>query len=356
MATITKRKRKDGTVSYTAQIRLTVDGQKYTESKTSPDKRFLQRWAAKREADLTKPGVMEQEKHRGTTLGDVLEWYKEDFNGATKFGRSKLSHIDYLINHSLSLLDAVHLQSSDLVKHAHRRAKTAKAATINNDFIWLRNAMQAVQVSRGIPVNLKAIDEATYILRKERVIAKSSLRDRRPTIQELEKILAYLVDRDTRSQLPMVDIVLFAIFSTRRQGEICSIRWEDLDERRHGVLVREMKHPRDKKDTFVFLPDIAWSIIHAQEKLDDRIFPYVSKSVSAAFTKTCQFLEIVDLDFHDLRHEGISHLFELEWDIPKVAAVSGHKSWGSLQRYVHLRESGYYDKYQGWDWIAKFTC
>lgn len=53
-----------------------------------------------------------------------------------------------------------------------------------------------------------------------------------------------------------------------------------------------------------------------------------------------------DLRFHDLRHEGISRLFEMGWNVPHVAAVSGHRSWISLKRYTHVRETG--DKYVGW--------
>lgn len=39
----------------------------------------------------------------------------------------------------------------------------------------------------------------------------------------------------------------------------------------------------------------------------------------------------------DPRHESISRLFEADWDIPQVAAVSGHRDWKMLQRYTHLR-------------------
>lgn len=63
----------------------------------------------------------------------------------------------------------------------------------------------------------------------------------------------------------------------------------------------------------------------------------------------CRFLEIEDLHFHDLRHEGISRLFEIGYTIPRAASVSGHRSWSSLQRYSHIRQTG--DKYKGWKWL-----
>lgn len=49
-------------------------------------------------------------------------------------------------------------------------------------------------------------------------------------------------------------------------------------------------------------------------------------------------LGIVDLHFHDLRHEAISRLVERgTFDLMEVAAISGHKSLSMLKRYTHLR-------------------
>jgi integrase len=83
---------------------------------------------------------------------------------------------------------------------------------------------------------------------------------------------------------------------------------------------------------------------------EQRIFPYSTDAISAAFTRACKILGIEDLRFHDLRHEGISRLFEMGRTIPQVAAVSGHRSWTSLKRYTHIRQSK--DRYENWKWKA----
>jgi hypothetical protein len=43
----------------------------------------------------------------------------------------------------------------------------------------------------------------------------------------------------------------------------------------------------------------------------------------------------------------------LGWNIPHVAAFSGHRSWASLKRYTHIRQSG--DKYAGRKWLKVAT-
>ena len=153
----------------------------------------------------------------------------------------------------------------------------------------------------------------------------------------------------------MMKIIGFAIFSTRRQEEITRITWTDYDKAAARVLVRDMKSPGDKKGNHVLceLPPKAIEIIESMPRIAPEIFPYSTDAISAAFTRACQQLEISDLRFHDLRHEAVSRLFELGMTIPQVAAVSGHRSWSSLQRYTHLRQTG--DKYTDWRWLAFIT-
>jgi integrase len=123
----------------------------------------------------------------------------------------------------------------------------------------------------------------------------------------------------------------------------------------HRVWVRDMKNPGDKKGNHVLceLTSEAVRIIDSMPRTTAEIFPYTTDAIGAAFTRACSHLEIADLHFHDLRHEGISRLFEMGRTIPQVAAVSGHRSWSSLQRYTHLRETG--DKYLSWGWLPTVT-
>jgi len=149
-------------------------------------------------------------------------------------------------------------------------------------------------------------------------------------------------------------VVAYAIFSTRRQEEITRQEMADVDLEHNRLLVRDMKHPCKKigNDTWCELPDEALRIVKAMGN-KGRVFPYTTDAIGAAFTRACQFLGIEDLHFHDLRHDGISRLFEMGKTIPQAASVSGHKSWQSLQRYAHLKQTG--DKYAGWKWLNVVT-
>ncbi len=100
-------------------------------------------------------------------------------------------------------------------------------------------------------------------------------------------------------------------------------------------------------------PSEAERIVKTMPAESSRIFPYTTDAVGTAFTRACKLLGIKDLHFHDLRHEGVSRLFEMGKTIPQAASVSGHRSWPSLQRYSHLRATG--DKWAGWKWLDKIA-
>ncbi|MEZ0155216.1 MAG: tyrosine-type recombinase/integrase [Candidatus Reddybacter sp.] len=306
-------------------------------------------WAKAREAALAEPGALDAAQHRGVLVGDVLGWFLEHSDYAS--GRSKLASVRFLQTQAIAEFDALTLTVEQVVAYAReRRAGGAAPATVNGDIIWLRQAFKKYHLAKAAPVAVGAVDDAAQLLREARVIGPSARRDRRPSVAELNALLDYSQGRDGRASLPMVELILFALFSARRQDEMCRLLWADVDHRRRAVLVRDMKHPRGVRDTWVFLTDEALAIIDRQPRDGPRIFPYKGKSVSAAFTRSCRFLALEDLRFHDLRHECASWLFELGWDIPRVAGVTGHQSWGSLQRYTHLQGLGVYDKYAGWGW------
>ena len=73
-----------------------------------------------------------------------------------------------------------------------------------------------------------------------------------------------------------------------------------------------------------------------QDKINRFIFPHNSKTISKYFTDACKSLGIVDLHFHDLRHEASSRLFEKGLTIVQVQQITLHSNWATLSRYVNL--------------------
>lgn len=165
------------------------------------------------------------------------------------------------------------------------------------------------------------------------LIGRSGERNRRVTDEDVAEILDNM-----RSGLPMDDLIAFAISSAMRLSEVTRARWEDVDHQKKTLLIRDRKHPSKKRGNHQVIPLLgdAYPIVKRQIVQDGLIFPFDGNSISAAFHRATVRAGIPDMRWHDLRHEGISRLFEAGYRIEEVALVSGHSSWNMLKRYTHL--------------------
>lgn len=225
-----------------------------------------------------------------------------------------------------------------------RRAEGAGPPTISADISYIKTILIHASAVHGISVSPEQVDLARVALKRLGLVGKAQERDRRPTQEEIDQLIAYF-DSNSRQKSPMSRLVKFAVATAMRQSEICSIEWPDMDERRRTVTVRDRKDPRNKdgNDQRVPLVDLtgydAWELLMEQRRSTTnkgRIFPYNPRSIGTAFHRACMELGIEDLHFHDLRHEGTSRLFEAGLQIEQVALVTGHKDWKMLKRYTHL--------------------
>ena len=345
MGTIVSRKRKDGTLGHTAQILVKRAGAiVHREAQTFDRKQAAKAWLSRRETELREPGALE--KPADPSLAHVIDKYITTSRRA--IGRTKAQVLRTIKAHDIAELRCSKITSADVLSFA--QALSVQPQTVQNYLSHLAAVFAIARPAWGYPLDRQVMKDAQIVAKRLGVISKSRNRDRRPTMDELDKLMRHfgVVNARRPRSAPMQKIVVFALFSTRRLEEITRIRWDDYDTNR--VLVRDMKHPGDKagNDTWVELPPEASEIINSMPKSAKEIFPFTTDAIGAAFTRACKVLGIDDLVLHDMRHEGISRLFEMGRTIPQVASVSGHRSWQSLKRYTHLRQIG--DKYADWTW------
>lgn len=352
MGTISERRRSGGKISYCAQVVVKRKGRTHRESKTFSSKPSARAWIVKREAALSAPGALE--KVEDPTLGQVIDRYIDDLQEEP--GRTKEQVLRTIQTKPIAEKRCSEIESKDYIDFI--RALPVKPQTRGNYTSHLSAVVTIARPAWGYPLDERALKDAMQVSKKLRLTSKSEKRDRRPTLDELNSLMDHFATRelDGTSSVPMTKVVPFALFSTRRLEEMTRIKRADY-QAAHGneparVLVRDMKNPGEKRGNNVWcdLPVEAAAYVEAMlaSHDDERVFPFNHRTIGSYFTDACRWLEIDNLHLHDLRHEGISRLFEMDWNIPRVAKVSGHRDWNSLKRYEHLRQVG--DKYENWKW------
>jgi len=275
----------------------------------------------------------------GYTVADLINDYGLECNMG---GRTKQA-THAMLSRELGKISLKHLNSIQLRDFIDKRIKQkAGGVTIAGDLSFLGAILKWGKHSRRMDLPTDLALNARRDLNTRKINTRSDERERQPTETELNKLFNHW-DDNLRQKIPMKLLCSFALATAMRQSEICELLFEDLDQEKKTVIIRNRKDPRKKQgnnQTVPLLP-LAWELIEPRLKNETSglIFPYNAKSVSTAFTRACTKLEIKDLHFHDLRHKATTDLFSKGLNIPQVALLTGHKTWVQLKRYLRPQSS-----------------
>ena len=277
---------------------------------------------------------------KGATLADLIDKYNEAttaIHGKTKEATLAMLRRD-MGKVKLASLNAVVLR--DFIDR--RQDTGAGGVTIAADLSYLSAVIKWVRHARQLNLSERLALDARASLKHRGLNTRGAERDREPTNAELARLYA-LWDGNPRQTIPMSLICRFALATGMRQAEICGIEIQDIDRAVRSVVIRDRKDPRNKQgnhQTVPLLPD-AWAIVEPliADRESGTLLPYQPFSVSAAFTRGCKAVEppIVDLHFHDIRHRATAEFFRMGLDIPRVALLTGHKTWAMLRRYTAIK-------------------
>lgn len=294
-----------------------------------------QAWAAVIEQSISRGAVVGYiTPPKGMSVGDLIDAYLES-NPADSSTVAILRAMAGIIGATpLAALNGYHLQRWTDAKVASGVA----GSTIVRQLAYLGSVLRW-----GRRVRRLDIDEALHLeprktLGAARVQISGQERDRYATDAELDAIRAAIRGQE-RLQIPLEEIMDFAVASAMRLGEICRIEHEDIGPDGRTILIRDRKDPRRKEGNHQRVPlsSRAREIIAAQPSSSGRIFPVAAISVTNGWRRAVARAGIANLTFHDLRHRAISDLFARGLAIQQVALISGHKEWKQLRRYTQVQ-------------------
>ena len=234
-------------------------------------------------------------------------------------------------------------------------------------------------VERELSIELPAGNPVSKV-RKPR---QPKARDRRLRPGELEALMDAAVAPGAATGLPQ--IITLAIETSMRLGELIGLEWSRVDLKRRTAHLIDTKNGESRT---VALSNAAIEALNAlPRRIDGRVFPWKTVSGFEAIWQRCikrarrehvhrlllaklqaagldaqaelraviykkrepsvraaallaklelEDTMLLDLRFHDLRHEATSRLFEKGLGIMEVASMTGHKSLAMLKRYTHI--------------------
>jgi integrase len=134
-------------------------------------------------------------------------------------------------------------------------------------------------------------------------------------------------------------LVLIAITTGARRGELLGLKWSDIDFERHTAYVQTTKNGQPKvlpltndviKKLSKFRLQGSSLIFNSEIKLD-KAFCF-----NKQWKKALNEAEVDNFRFHDLRHTTASYLAMSGASLLEIADVLGHKQIQMTKRYAHL--------------------
>ncbi|MFC1683157.1 tyrosine-type recombinase/integrase [Candidatus Zixiibacteriota bacterium] len=135
-------------------------------------------------------------------------------------------------------------------------------------------------------------------------------------------------------------IIILAITTAMRKGEILSLKWEDVDLDRRVIHI---KHTKNDQPREVPIMDCLFETLSAwrKKRLDNcYVFGNTIRqpiiSFRTAFEKALKRAGIENFRFHDLRHTAASYMYMSGMDIKAIKEIGGWKTLKMLDRYTHI--------------------
>lgn len=334
MASIQKRKNKDGTSHWRAVIRIKGHP---TVCNHFDRKQEAEDWACDIERQIKQGQYGFDQHHQKKTLKELIDHFIR--SGTLEHHRSAqdtLRHFEYWKSR-LGAYALVHVTSELLGKERQHLSETPTtkgnkraAATINRYFASLSTLL--TYAAREI----KWMSDNPCLSMKK--LKENPGRDRTLSNEEINKLL--ISCRESRSPY-LYAVVLIALTTGARQGEILNLEWNHIDFDNKLAHLKETKNGRPRA---ISLSDAVIEELRDLFAKKNTLKPLVFASKTAfgridikkSWHEAIKRAGIPHCRMHDMRHtfatmaaaQGASNL--------ELATAMGHRTLEMLQRYTHL--------------------
>lgn len=294
------------------------------ESASFATKAEAQAWARNIEAAMDRGTHQAAHEGRDLLLKEVLKRYKQEVTPTKRGAKREGEGIDFMIRQKVAQYSMATLTPGIVAAYRDERLKTVGAGTIIRELSILSAIISHARSEWGVPT-----PNPCALVRKP---ATPQGRSRLLTAEEEARLLDELRPIKRRSPW-MVPLVVLALETAMRRGELLAMRWEYINLEAQTVVL-----PITKNGTARTVPLSLKSVATLralQTGSSGPVFPISYMTMHNCFVNACKRAGIVNLRFHDLRHSATSRLAEKLPNVIELAAVTGHQTIQMLKRYYH---------------------
>lgn len=172
---------------------------------------------------------------------------------------------------------------------------------------------------------------------KNLISADSEVARERVLSVDEEKLLLLACDHESRQHIK--PLIITALDTAMRKGEMLKLKWSDVDFNFSKITVLAENSKTATKRTVGMTSRVKSELTKLWENspqlLDHRVFG-IKADFKRSWHSALKKAGIDDLHFHDLRHTAITRMIRVGAPASEVMKVSGHTSMKTFHRYVNL--------------------
>ncbi|MGE0677724.1 tyrosine-type recombinase/integrase [Pseudolabrys sp.] len=277
----------------------------------------------------------------GLTLGSLVERYRDEITIHHRGSHTEKIVLNAFLRDQKALCarPVGSLTAKDFAAYRDERLKTVSQATVRRQFVPLKHLFKVARRDWGLPIDSP--------LQQIAIQDNSARRERRLRKGELDRLLRAA---ESRHSSIVGRIIIFAIETGMRRGEILAMRWRDIDFAEPSLLIPSSKNGHSR-----VIPLTPRALIVLTPHSGSLVFPLSANAFRLSWERVKERAKIPDLHFHDLRHEAISRFFERGLTVPEVSLISGHRDPRMLFRYAHAMRDTVRHKLSQYDEARRST-
>jgi len=332
MATIQERKDATGKTHFRVQVRLKGFP---PEQATFERKTDARKWAAQTEAAIQQGRYFKTMEARRHTFGEMMDRYIENVLPGKK-QNSRHSQEPRLIwwKERLGHFTLADVTPAMIAEARDALLKTHSPTTVLH-YLAALNRCYSLAVKEWEWLDLNPL---------AKVEKPQWPRGRVRFLSDAER--GALLNACKASPNPcLYDIVVLALCSGMRYGEIMNLTWADVDLDRAVITLQDTKNGERRA-----VPLVGFALERIKERgrirrLDNfHVFPAPRKTgepinIKTSWTNAIRAAGIENFHFHDLRHSAASYLAMNGATVAELAEILGHKTLAMVKRYSHLSTS-----------------
>ena len=134
-------------------------------------------------------------------------------------------------------------------------------------------------------------------------------------------------------------ILICALDTAMRRGEIFKLQWKDVDLGRNEIKISQTNTKTEESRTVGITPrlrDELVSLWYDSPKKKDGLVFGITNTIKTSFKSACKKAKIYDFRFHDCRHTATTRMIASGSPHTEVMKITGHKQLKTFLRYLNI--------------------